>query len=660
MNIKNHFSLIKNSEETHPSCLKTGEISGNGEPFPTWDKEAELSSRLKNVCGSTECVTSVKNTGEKTVDINQLSAAFLEIPNEGTLPWYDERKYRIRFCQSAWLGEGQWKSASLDDLGLYPVYDDHQHRAFAAFSSKGSWSTSRYYPLIMVEDTELGKTHYFEIMSPSSWYIELCIEYNASGEETLYVFLSDCCEKNDGWHKTLPPGETVRTAKVVYGTAEGGFEAAVRRLTDYKRADSKAHFEKDVPPVCFNDYMNCCWAMPTYEKTLALVDRAAQLGVEVFCIDSGWQSSLLDDTFRCIGDWKVSESRFSPKTFRDIVEYVNSKGMRCGAWLEIEGAEEGTEAYETLMPYILKRRDHVIGKPKCFYDFRSEVIQKKISDVFDMLYSMGIRYIKNDYNKSMGIGCDGDDSMSGVMRENLYAFLAFIDRIQAKYPDLIIENCGSGAMRCDSETLSHFHLQSTSDQEVYTCNPSIICGSLAYLPPEKAGIWSYPYPVRYRDRMEYKVFEEDYSGGHQTAFNMVNAMMGVMYLSGRIDAADEKNTALIRDAIRIYKEIRCDHASAYPIYPTGTFHLKDRGIFTLGLYIPEKKTAYIAAWRIHADRSDLTVDLGEYGNVKSAEKLYPKLAGYELHLAGNCIRAELPAREAAMLTKIVFTDSQDD
>ena len=46
------------------------------------------------------------------------------------------------------------------------------------------------------------------------------------------------------------------------------------------------------------------------------------MGVEVFCIDSGWQASLLDDTIRSKGDWVISKSRFAPKTFEDIIESI--------------------------------------------------------------------------------------------------------------------------------------------------------------------------------------------------------------------------------------------------------------------------------------------------------------------------------------------------
>ncbi len=653
MENQNYFSLIKNSEETHTSCLKTVTVTEDDAIY-TEDKTVKLAHHTKKVCGSTECFTTITNASSECMDVNQISSAFIEIKNEGKLPWHDEEKYKIHFCQSAWLGEGQWNSSTLDNLGMYQVYDDHQHRNYACISSKGSWSTSRYYPLVMVEDLELGKIHYFEIKSSASWYVEFCIEYNENQEETLHVFLSDSCEKNDCWNKNLQPGESYQTATVVYGTVDGGFEEAVKELIDYKRADSKVQFENKFPPVCFNDYMNCCWAMPSYEKTTALIDKAAELGVEVFCIDSGWQAPLLNDYIRGKGDWAVSKSRFLPKSFEEIIEYINSKGMKCGAWLEIEAVMEGGLSFTELDRYILRRRNHRIGKTISFFDFTTEFIQNKIEKVFDMLYGMGIRYIKNDYNQTLGIGCDGDYSMSETMRENMIAFCKFIDKIQSKYPDLIIENCGSGGMRCDSETLSHFHLESTSDQEVYTCNPSIICGSLSYMPVEKAGVWAYPYPVRYNDRMEYEIFPDDYTNGYQTSFNMVNAMMGLMYLSGRIDAADELNTCLMKDAIHTYKEIRRDYPSAYPIYPMGTFRLKDKGIKTLGLYVPEKKIAYIAIWKINTEQSELTVDLSKYGNLTTAEKLYPELNNYVLTYSGNCITAKFPEGNCAMITKIEF------
>ncbi len=56
-----------------------------------------------------------------------------------------------------------------------------------------------------------------------------------------------------------------------------------------------------------------------------------------------------------------------------------------------------------------------------------------------------------------------EESAATGLEENEKSLLAFVDGLRARYLDLTIENCGSGAMRSDNGTLSHFHLQSTSD-----------------------------------------------------------------------------------------------------------------------------------------------------------------------------------------------------
>ena len=44
--------------------------------------------------------------------------------------------------------------------------------------------------------------------------------------------------------------------------------------------------------------------------------------------------------------------------------------------------------------------------------------------------------------------------------------------------------------------------------------------------------------------------------GEQTAFNMINALCGVLYLSGRIDKADKFNRQLIKEGTDVYKAYR--------------------------------------------------------------------------------------------------------
>ena len=45
---------------------------------------------------------------------------------------------------------------------------------------------------------------------------------------------------------------------------------------------------------------------------------------------------------------------------------------------------------------------------------------------------------------------------------------------------------------------------------------------------------------------------------------------------------------------------------SYPIYPNGTFRLKNKGIFTIGLFVAEKNIAYLAIWKINTEESKFT------------------------------------------------------
>ena len=108
----------------------------------------------------------------------------------------------------------------------------------------------------------------------------------------------------------------------------------------------------------------------------------------------------------------------------------------------------------------------------------------------------GIRFIKNDYNQNVGIGIDGacGEASPEELKRNQAAFMALIDRVCKAFPDLVVENCSSGCMRADHASETHFYMQSVSDQEYYERMPSVVQGLFACMPPERVGIWGYPYP----------------------------------------------------------------------------------------------------------------------------------------------------------------------
>ena len=59
------------------------------------------------------------------------------------------------------------------------------------------------------------------------------------------------------------------------------------------------------------------------------------------------------------------------------------------------------------------------------------------------------------------------------------AVRSFYRELREEFPDLILENCGSGGLRSDYGMLRIFDVQSTSDQEIAANYPSIVQGALA-------------------------------------------------------------------------------------------------------------------------------------------------------------------------------------
>ena len=123
------------------------------------------------------------------------------------------------------------------------------------------------------------------------------------------------------------------TVPVSVGSAAGGFDEAMDELTKYRRAIRRVNDDNEKLQVIFNDYMNCLFGDPTTDKEIPLIDKAAEAGCEYYCIDCGWYSEGY--WWDGVGEWLPCEKRF-PGGLRKLMDYIRSKGMIPGVWLELE------------------------------------------------------------------------------------------------------------------------------------------------------------------------------------------------------------------------------------------------------------------------------------------------------------------------------------
>ena len=530
---------------------KREEPTSGGKRLVCLHTDANLNLRVESVYESFDGVPVVRrysritNAGSSPVGIDFLSSAMLHglaAPQE-----YD-RELRIHLAVNSWMAEGQWHTFRPSEMGF--VENERTSWSQAQAGSVGSWSTERYLPMAMAENKRLGLTWFWQIEHNGSWYWEISnVSARNNNADDVYAYLGGPDDLHAAAWKSLKPGETYETVPVAVGCVKGGFSEAVEALTHYRRiACKRPHQDNARCPVIFNDYMNCLWGDPTEAKELPMIAAAASAGCEYYVIDAGWYADLHEDWSPTIGAWQPSSTRF-PHGLKFLLDQIRQAGMVPGLWLEPEVA--GAKSMLAQKPdqwFFMRHGKRVLKNSRFLLDFRNPEVRAYLDQVMARLVNdYGVGYIKMDYNVDslQGTEINADSFGQGLLEHNR-AHLAWLEELLKRYPDLVIENCGSGGGRMDYAMLSRLQIQSMTDQEDYLKLPMILVGATAAVLPEQLAIWSYPLEKADAD---------------QASFNMVTAMMCRIHQSGRLDSLSPEASAQVAEGIRVYKEY---FASTFP------------------------------------------------------------------------------------------------
>ena len=576
----------------------------------------------------------VANEGTEDLGLEYVSSFFYSgIGKDRTSPDYDRLQFYIP--HNGWCNEAQWQAADAVDLGLshlpslgYSLPDKGNSRFH--YGSGDSWSSSEYLPMGIVRDPESGEVFFFQIEHSGAWEAE----YGMADGRNLYVCLLG---PNDDsyWWKNLKPGQRFTTVPAAFGADMGGIDEAVGQLTCYRRRIRRPNADDEHCWVVFNDYMNCLFGDPTEEKEKAIIDRAADLGCEYYCLDAGWYDSGI--WWDRVGEWRESPERF-PNGLKSVYDYARSKGLRMGMWLEIEvmGTECGLSRQLPDDWFICTHGKRRVENKRYLLDFRNPEVRKYCADVVDRLIEdYGCEYFKIDYNCTTGPGSDlNSDSPGDAMLEHYRALYGWIRGIYARHPDLVIENCGSGAQRMDYGMLALHSLQSTSDQTDYISNAYIAANVASAVTPEQGGMWVYPY----EDEREHVVF------------NMVNGILLRPYISGIVWNMSDASMAVLREGIAAYKAIRGELKGMVPFFPLGFGRVND-ACLAYGVRNGEK--AYLSVFAIHSDTVEIPL-CALHGEVRAVKVLYPAAPDCECVLADGALRVTLPGKACARLLEIEY------
>ncbi|RIX27537.1 glycoside hydrolase family 36 protein [Amnibacterium setariae] len=462
-------------------------------------------------------------------------------------------------ARSEWCAENRWSSTALSGTAGLADIDAALHGHFArgsiALTGHSTWPSGERVPVAVLEHRGTGRALAWEVEHNGPWRWELDTLFDPA--EALALALLGPTDVDHAWLHRLEPGAAFATVPASIALADGGFAGAIGQLTEHRRRSHLDVHADTARSLVFNDYMNALMGDPTTEKLLPLIDAAASVGAEVFCIDAGWYDDG-GDWWPSVGAWEPSTVRFGDLGLPGLLQVIRDRGMTPGLWVEPEVVGVRSPVAQSLPEDAFMHRAgvRIVEHDRYFLDLRSPAALAHLDAVFDRLIGeYGARYFKWDYNVTPGSGPDADAASPGDgLLGHARALLEWVEGLRARYPGVVLEACSSGAQRMDAATLARFDLQSTTDQQDARRYPTIAAGAPVAMAPEIAGNWAYPQSEWSDERI---------------AFTLVTGLSGRLYLSGNLDRLDERQLDLVREATAAYPELIRHHALALPSWPLG-------------------------------------------------------------------------------------------
>ena len=432
-----------------------------------------------------EVVTRVENIGSEARTLEMLSSftlGSLSPFSEGLAP----ESLKIHRLRSTWSAEGRLVTEAAEDLQLEPSWKCYSANS-VRFGSVGSFPVRGFVPFCAVEDTAHGVTWAAVTTQGSSWQMEL---YRQDFGLSLSGGLAD--REFGAWCKTLAPGACFTAPKAIVTAVRGGADTAAQVLAENTRRaiEPLLPASEKTLPVLFNEFCST-WGKPTEETVLRHVRALKGKNLGYYVIDAGWYDDESFEAATKLGRWELSRKAF-PHGLKYVVDAIHNAGMKVGIWFEFEMVGRDEPDCFNKTEWLLTRDGRPItAGNRRFWDMRKPEVQEYLAHrVIDFLRSNGIDYMKVDYNETIGLGCDGAESLGEGLYEQILASQQFFARIRRELPDLVLELCASGGHRLCHSFVALACMASFSDAHECDEIPIIAANMHRMILPRQSQIWA--------------------------------------------------------------------------------------------------------------------------------------------------------------------------
>jgi len=534
----------------------TRAIQYTGQSAQTYDDKIIVATKLDDPRGlhythtltlfadnpSAEVVTTVENHGAAPVTFEMLSSftlGSLSPFGTGLAP----ETLKIHRMRSTWSAEGRLVTENAEDLQLEPSWKCYSANS-VRFGCVGSFPVRGYVPFCAVEDTAHGVTWAAATTQGSSWQMEL---YRQDFGLSLSGGLAD--REFGAWRKTLAPGESFTTPKAVLTAVCGGVDEAAQALAENIRRSITPRLpacERSLP-VLFNEFCST-WGAPREETVLRHVHALKGRHLGYYVIDAGWYDDASFESATKLGKWELSRKAF-PHGLKYVVDAIHNAGMKAGIWFEFEMAGRDEPDCFNKTDWLLTRDGlPITAGDRRFWDMRKPEVQEYLAGkVIDFLRANELDYMKVDYNETIGLGCDGAESLGEGLYEQILASQQFFARIRRELPDLVLELCASGGHRLCHSFAELACMASFSDAHECDEIPIIAANMHRMILPRQSQIWAVVKAEHPLQKLYYQI---------------CSGLLGRLCFSGEPDALSAEQWAVMDEGTAFY-------AKAAPIIDHG-------------------------------------------------------------------------------------------
>jgi len=280
-----------------------------------------------------------------------------------------------------------------------------------------------------------------------------------------------------------------------------------------------------------------------HERLTALADAAAEAGAERFVLDDGWFRGRDDDT-SSLGDWYPDEEKY-PDGLQPIADYVRSRGMEFGLWVEPEMVNPKSELYQAHPDWVLGVGNYprITGRNQLVLDIANPLVSEYLFErISDLVSSHDIAYLKWDMNRDLVL--PGDSRGNATVYRQTGALYALMDRLLETFPKLEIESCASGGGRIDFEILKRTHRFWTSDSNDAVERVRIQDGFSYFFPPEVMGAHVGP------------AWSHTSGRGLHAGFRALVASYGHMGIEADLTKMTDDDLVIMKEAVARHKQDR--------------------------------------------------------------------------------------------------------